>query len=86
MKRTTIRLSDDLLRAARLRARETGRTLTQLVEHALRAELHGQPAALRLWTPLPTFRGEGTRVAIDLSSGVALQDAMEDHSALHPNA
>ena len=35
--RTTVRLPDELMRAAKRRAQETGRSLTQLLEDALRA-------------------------------------------------
>jgi hypothetical protein len=39
MQRTTVRLPDDLLDEAKDFARQTGRTLTQLLEDAVRAEL-----------------------------------------------
>jgi hypothetical protein len=39
MQRTTVRLPDDLLEEAKDRARRTNRTLTQLLEDAVRAEL-----------------------------------------------
>lgn len=39
MQRTTVRLPDDLLNEAKDLARQTGRTLTQLLEDAVRAEL-----------------------------------------------
>lgn len=39
MQRTTIRLPDELLESAKGHARRTGRTLTQLIEDGVRAEL-----------------------------------------------
>jgi len=39
MQRTTVRLPDELLHEAKDLARQTGRTLTQLLEDAVRAEL-----------------------------------------------
>lgn len=50
MQRTTVRLPDDLLDEAKERARLTGRTLTQLLEDAVRAELAhtAKPPLLRV--------------------------------------
>ncbi len=46
MIRTTVRLPDDLLETAKERARLTGRSLTQLLEDAVRADLsHSLPSA-----------------------------------------
>lgn len=49
--RTTVRLPDDLLRAAKRRAYQTGRTLTQRLEDSLRAELHEAAAPRRAASP-----------------------------------
>jgi len=76
MQRTTVRLPDELLRAAKRRAQQTGRTLTQLLEDSLRAELRRVPAAARVREPLPTYRGEGVRPGVDLRDSSALEDAM----------
>lgn len=45
MERTTVRLPDELLEQAKAHARRTGRTFTQLLEQAVRAELAQQAAA-----------------------------------------
>ena len=74
--RTTVRLPDELLRAAKRRAHQTGRTLTQLMEDCLRAELRQPAAARRVSEPLPTYRGTGVRAGVDLSDSSALEDLM----------
>lgn len=56
MVRTTVRLPDDLLETAKERARLTGRSLTQLLEDAVRAELsHSLPNA-RVAERSPVYR------------------------------
>lgn len=74
--RTTVRLPDDLMRAAKRRASQTGRTLTQLLEDCLRSELSQARAARRVSEPLPTYSGGGVRPGVDLSDGSALEDVM----------
>ncbi|MFN8665857.1 MAG: CopG family transcriptional regulator [Gemmatimonadaceae bacterium] len=76
MQRTTVRLPDDLLRAAKRRAQQTGRTLTQLLEDCLRAELRQPIEPSRVMEPLPTYRGGGLRPGVDLSDSSALEDVM----------
>lgn len=76
MQRTTVRLPDELLRAAKRRAQQTGRTLTQLFEDSLRAELQRSPAAARVRESLPTYGGQGLRPGVDLRDSSALEDAM----------
>lgn len=76
--RTTIRLPDTLLRQAKARASETGRTLNAVIEDALRAALLRRPAAA--FAPrvvLPTFRGEGLQPGVDLDDSAALLDIMD---------
>ena len=74
--RTTVRLPDTLMRAAKRRAQETGRTLTQLLEDALRAELLKSARARRVAEPLPTYRGKGLQPGVDLSDSSAMEDLM----------
>ena len=64
------------MRAAKRRAQETGRTLTQLLEDALRAELLQSARARRVAEPLPTYRGTGLQPGVDLSDSSALEDLM----------
>lgn len=77
--RTTIRLPDDLLREAKRRAAESDRTLTSLIEDALRAALQGRPDNLDPIKPLrlTTYGREGTLPGVDLDNSVALLDRME---------
>ena len=75
--RTTVRLPDELMRAAKRRAQQTGRTLTQLLEDCLRAELRQPTRAPRVSEPLPTFSGQGLRSGVDLTDSSALEDVMD---------
>lgn len=81
--RTTIRLEDELLRAAKRRAAETGRTLTALIEDALRQALArpasaGPPARVEL----PVARGNGVlQPGVDLDDSAALLELMETADA-----
>lgn len=80
--RTTIRLDDHLLAAAKRHAAETGRTLTALVADALRETLarRARPARRRR-VRLPTFRGRGLQPGVDLDNSAALLDLMEGRGA-----
>jgi len=77
--RTTLDLDDALMRAAKRRAAETGRTLTTLVETALRELLRRESAAndqpFRLdW---PTVAG-GAQPGVDLDDRDDLLRRMEE--------
>lgn len=74
--RTTVRLPGALMAAAKRHARKTGRSLTQLMEDCLRAELQGGGRVKRLAEPLPTYRGQGLRPGVDLADASALEDLM----------
>lgn len=76
--RTTVRLPDDLLKAAKRHAVETGRTLTDVIADALRASL--APADVGVGDEelaLPTFGSGGTLPGVDLDDTAALLDLME---------
>ena len=76
--RTTIRLDDDLLARAKALAARTGRTLTAVIEDALRAALaHGRPARRREPIELPTFGSGGVQPGVDLDDSGALFEVME---------
>jgi hypothetical protein len=64
------------MRAAKCRAQETSRTLTQLLEDCLRAELRQPVRARRVSEPLPTYNGKGLQPGVDLSDAGALDDLM----------
>ncbi len=76
--RTTVSIHDELLASAKLRAKERGQTLGQLVEDGLRRELAvrdehaGNP-------PVPIFRGgTGSAPGLDLSSNRAIYEFLDD--------
>jgi len=73
--RTTVRLDDELLAAAKRRAAEQGSTLTAVIEDALRRALREGEAATAV-APLPTVKGS-TRAGVDLDDSAALLDLME---------
>jgi Arc/MetJ family transcription regulator len=81
--RTTVSISDELLVAAKRRARERGQTLGDVVDAALRREL-AQPDRRSAAPPVPVFRGgTGPRAGIDLTSNRALHQALDDASDLN---
>lgn len=75
--RTTLNIDDEIMRSLKRRAAETGRTLTSLVEEALRSMLDGGTR------PPPVYRLDwkivkgGARPGIDLSDRDALMDLMD---------
>ena len=76
--RTTVRLDDQLLREAKAVAAATGRTLTELVEDALRESLaRRQVVAGRKPVVLRTFKGKGLRPGVDLDDSAALLELMD---------
>ena len=77
--RTTVNLDDDLLRGAKTLAAQTGRTLTSILEDALREVLyrraktpHRKPVHLAVSTCKPGY-GPG----VDLDNSAALLDILE---------
>lgn len=76
--RTTIRLSDDLLEEAKRYALETGRTLTAVIEDALREALRRRrPPEPRTPVRLTTFGNWGLQPGVDLDDSAALRDLMD---------
>lgn len=76
--RTTVAIDDELLDAAKRRARSRGRTLGQLIEAALRREL-AVAAEEGDRPPVPVFRaGTGPRPGLDLTSNRALHEALDE--------
>ncbi len=76
--RTTIRLNDDLLAEAKQAAIRSGRTLTAVIEDALRQALRpAQPKAKRRRIRLASS-GEGwVRPGVNLDNSAQLLDIME---------
>lgn len=78
--RTTVTLSDDLLKAARLEAARKNRTVSSVLEEALREHLvRSQPAA-RVDFALPTFGGGG--LLVDLLDKEALAERLGDNEPI----
>jgi hypothetical protein len=76
--RTTIRLDDDLLARAKELAARTGRTLTAVIEDALRAALaQSRPRRGAERLTLPTYGSGGVLPGVDLDDSASLLDAME---------
>ena len=77
--RTTVRLPEDLVRRAKRKAAEEGRSLTSLIEDGLRRVLseRGPPSrAKRVLPPVSRATG-GLMPGIDLEDSAALQE-LED--------
>lgn len=76
--RTTVRLDQHLLAQAKKRAAETGRTLTAVLEEALRESLQRRTRpGKRAPVKLRTVKGSGVRPGVDLDDSVSLLDTME---------
>ncbi|HZD37925.1 MAG TPA: type II toxin-antitoxin system VapB family antitoxin [Actinomycetes bacterium] len=79
--RTTIRIDDQLLSEAKQLAARTGRSLTAVVEDALREVLNRQRRPDRRAVDLTTFGGSGPRPGVDLDDSAALMDLMDQTDA-----
>jgi hypothetical protein len=76
--RTTVRLDDHLLREARELAARTGRTLTAVLDEALRETLARHRArGRRPRVKLPVFTGRGLRPGVDLDDSAGLLEIMQ---------
>jgi hypothetical protein len=76
--RTTVSISDELLAAAKRRARERGQTLGEVIDAALRREL-AVPSQRAERPPVPVFRGgTGPRPGLDLTSNRALHEVLDE--------
>ena len=75
--RTTVRLDEHLLAQAKKHAAESGRTLTSVLEDALRESLsRRKPHAKATPVRLKTVRGGGLRPGVDLDDSASLLDVM----------
>ena len=76
--KTTIRLDDQLLSEAKQLAARTGRTLTAVIEDALREMMsRQQQGAKRAPVRLRTVGGNGLLPGVDLDESAALLDLMD---------
>lgn len=76
--RTTIRLDDQLLKSAKRLAHDTGRSLTAVIEDALR-QILSRRIVKQPHKPvkLTTVSGHGVRPGVDLDDSAALLAFME---------
>lgn len=75
--RTTIRIKDDLLKRAKKRATDEGRTLTSLVEDGLTLILSGPKASRRKRVELPVSKASGGVLpGVDLNRSSDLEEVM----------
>lgn len=80
--RTTIRLNEELLAEAKAYATRHHRTLTSLIEEALRQRLADLKRSKRQPGSLPiSTAGGGTRPGVDLDDSSALLDLLDEHAA-----
>ena len=77
--RVTVRLDDELWKQAKSVAAETGRTLSSVVEDALRTSLARQAANRRERIKLTVSDGDGGLIpGADISDSAALLDLMDE--------
>lgn len=77
--RTTMNLPDALLTEAKQRATAEGRTLTSLVEEALRARLNDLPSGISSAQALPTWAAASAEGhLVDLADKQAVWDALDE--------
>lgn len=74
--KTTLVIDDTVMLRLREEAARTQRTMSELVEAALRLMLEPKPEAATPPPPLPSFHGGVPRV--DVANRDALYDAMEE--------
>jgi hypothetical protein len=72
--KTTLNIDDTVMARLRREAARTGRTMSELVETALRRLLQSRPEAVE-FQPLPSFDSGGALV--DIADREALYGAME---------
>lgn len=78
--RTTIRLDDELLAELKIFAASSGKTLTGVIEDAVRAMLARQRMVgeERSLVNLTTVAGQGLQPGVDLNDSAALLTLMEE--------
>jgi hypothetical protein len=84
--RTTLNLDDALLAEAKQVAARMGRSLTAVIEDALRQRLHRRHQATLGAIELPVFGEGGTRPGVDLDDSAALLHLMEQSDSTADDA
>lgn len=82
--RTTIRIDEALYRRAKALAAQSGRTVSDVIEDAVRTSLDRPSATppLDSLPELPTFGGSGTMPGVDLADVARLRDLMDEGESL----
>jgi hypothetical protein len=75
--RTTIYLDDHLITRIKELAARTGRTMTAVIEDAVRQSLEHAPSRTRKTVRLTTVGGKGLKKGVDLDDAASLLDLME---------
>lgn len=75
--RTTIHIDNHLFAELKRIAADTGRTLTAVIQDALRESLSRRRTADRPVADLPLFHGTGVMPGVDLSDTASLLDLIE---------
>ena len=75
--RTTIHIDNDLFAQLKRIAADTERTLTAVIQDALRESLYRRSASARPAIDLPVFHGTGVMPGVDLSDSASLLDLMK---------
>jgi hypothetical protein len=77
--RTTLNLDDDLIRQLKAQAAREGRTLTSVIEDALRTAMALQEARAEGSEPfeITPFAGDGLQPGVDLDDSSAVLDLMD---------
>ncbi len=83
-RRTTVRLESHRLAEAKRVAAATGKTLTAVIEDALRESFsrRSEPRS-RVKMTIPTFRGKGLQPGVNLDDSAALLELMESEGDSH---
>jgi hypothetical protein len=74
--KTTLNIDDKVMIELKREAARQGRTMSELVEAALRHSLRSRSSPINEVPPLPTFRGG--RILVDVADREALYEAMEN--------
>jgi hypothetical protein len=81
--RTTIRIDDAVYRQAKAQAARTGRTVSDLIEDAVRTSLRSRPKrGQKPRIELPVFGGSGVMPGVDISDSRALRDKLDEGEPL----
>jgi len=75
--RTTVTIDDQLLIEVKTVAARSGRTLSAVIEDAIRTEMARRSDRGHRIPPLPTLSGGGLLPGVDLDDSAALMDLME---------